>query len=307
MLKRIFIFGLIISLNMFVVARGEEVQPTIRIVCTSFPCYDFARVVAGDAAEIALLIKPGAEVHSYEPTPTDILAVGECDLFIYIGGESDVWVDSILESFGEATPESLRLMEHVNCLEEAEGDHGHEEHSHEHEYDEHIWTAPSNALLMVDAIKEKLSALYPDQAVLFEENAGEYARQIRRIDDQFREVVAHAKRREIIFADRFPFLYFVEEYGLEYAAAYPGCSAEGEPSARTMVELIDRIKEDQIPVIYVLEFSSGRVAQTLSEETGAEIQTLQSIQNVTLEDFENGESYVSLMRRNVEALQEGLN
>lgn len=283
------------------VARGET---KLQIVCSSFPCYDFARAIVGDLADIKLLIKPGAEVHSYEPSPTDVLEVGECDLFLYIGGESDVWVDSILQSFGEQGPERLRLIEHVDLLEEAEG--AHEGHAHEHAYDEHIWTDPANAKRMLEAIVDKLCRLQPELEGTFRENAQVYADQISKIDDEIRDVVACAERKLLIFADRFPFLYFVTAYGLDYVAAYPGCSAESEPSARTMVELIDEVRREQIPVVYVLEFSNGRIAATISEETGAEILTMQSVQNVTLEDFENGETYVSLMEQNVEALRKGL-
>ncbi len=282
-------------------------EASLKIVCTSFPCYDFARAIAGEVAEIQLLIKPGTEVHSYEPTPTDVLAVGECDLFLFIGGESDVWVDEILESFADEAPETLRFMDCVEGIEEAEGAHEHAEDGHVHEYDEHIWTSPANAQKMIEALREALCNYCPEYDELFSENARAYSEQIAEIDEEIRAVVDHAERRELIFADRFPFLYFVREYGLEYAAAYPGCSAESEPSAQTMVELIDRVVNDQIPVIYVLEFSSGRVAATISEETGAKILTMQSIQNVTRTDFENGETYVSLMRRNVDALREGLN
>lgn len=286
------------------VAEGET---KLQIVCSSFPCYDFARAIAGDLAEIRLLIKPGAEVHSYEPSPTDVLEVGECDLFLYIGGESDVWVDSILDAFGEQGPQSLRLIEYAELLEEAEEAQEAHAHEQEHAYDEHIWTDPANAKRMLAAISDKLCTLFPELEQTFRANAERYAAQISNIDEEIKDVVAHAKRKLLIFADRFPFLYFVTAYGLDYMAAYPGCSAESEPSAHTMVALIDRVRQDQIPAVYVLEFSNGRIAATISEETGAEVLTMQSLQNVTLEDFENGETYISLMTRNVDALRKGLN
>ena len=287
---------------------SEARADALNIVCTSFPCYDFARAVVGDAANIQLLIKPGAEVHSFEPTPADILAVAECDLFVYVGGESDVWVEDILDSFGGDAPRTMRFFDCVEALEEAEALE--EEHDAgaeaDHEYDEHIWTSPSNACIMVDALAERLCEIDPDGGEVYRRNAQEYGAQIARLGAEIRELVEGAKRRELIFADRFPFLYFVREYGLEYVAAFPSCSAESEPSAKTLMALIDRIVADEIPAVYVIELSSGKTAQALAEETGVEICTLYSMQNVSEADFSAGETYVSLMERNVEAFKEGL-
>ena len=283
----------------------------LRIVCTDFPCYDFARAVSGDRAELTLLIRPGAEVHSYEPSPTDILTIAECDLFIYIGGESDVWVDDILESFGDGAPAALRLIDCVHALSEEtrEGMTLHEGHAHaadEPEYDEHIWTSPVNAMQMVNAVCEALCRVAPEDAARFTQNAQAYEGEISEIDAAFREVVSGGARREMIFADRFPFLYFVREYGLDYYAAFPSCAAESEPSASTMVFLIDRIARDGVPVIYTIELSNQRTAKVIAEETGAAIRTFYSVQTVSEADFAAGETYVSLMRRNVDVLREGL-
>lgn len=281
-------------------ARAEK----LNIVCTSFPCYDFARAVAGDRAELQLLIKPGAEVHSFEPTPADILAVAECDLFVYVGGESDAWVEDILQSFGGDAPQALRFFDCVDLIEE---EHEGEEHAEEGEYDEHIWTSQENACAMVNALADRLCGIDADGAQAYRQNAAQYAAQIEQLRGEICELVENAQRRELIFADRFPFLYFVREYGLDYVAAFPSCSSESEPSAKTMMDLIDRITADGIPAVYILELSSGKTAQTLAEETGVEICTLQSMQNITEADFSAGESYVSLLRRNIEALKEGLN
>ena len=291
-------------------AYGENARP-LRIVCTSFPCYDFARAVAG-GEEIQLLIKPGAEVHSYEPTPAEVLSIAQCDLFVYIGGESDAWVRSILESFGSDAPQTLRFFDCVEAIEEEEqeemtfaGGHDHDEDGAE--YDEHIWTSPVNAAAMVGALRDALCEICPERSDAYSVNAEAYIGEIMEIDSAFREVVDGAARRELIFADRFPFLYFVREYGLSYSAAFPYCAAESEPSAKTLAYLIERVREDGIPAIYTIELSSGRTAQAISEETGAEILTMQSVQNVSEADFSAGESYISLMRRNLEALREGLN
>lgn len=277
------------------------------IVCTNFPCYDFARAVTGGMADLRLLIKPGAEVHSFEPTPADIMAIADCDLFIYIGGESDAWVEDILSSFGSDAPDTLRMFDCVEAM-EAEGEHDHEhEGAHAHEYDEHIWTSPVNAQRMVRAVADKLNDDFSWNSDAWSANADAYIAQIGEIDAQFRDVVAHAARREMIFADRFPFLYFIREYGLDYVSAFTSCAAESEPSARVMMELIDRVVRDGVPAIYTIELSSGKTAQTIAEETGAMILCFHSIQNVSESDFSAGESYLSLMARNVEALKEGLN
>ena len=289
---------------------GAVAEEKLSIVCTSFPCYDFARAVAGDRAEIQLLIKPGAEVHAFEPTPSDIMMLAECDLFVYVGGESDAWVDDILSSFGNEAPRTLRFFDCVEGI-EAEHDHDHDEdlgEDHgEAEYDEHIWTSPKNACAMVNAVANALCEIDPASEARYRENAGAYTPEIEALDAQIRDVVENAARKELIFADRFPLLYFAREYGLEWYAAFPSCSSESEPSAKTIAMLIDKVASDGIPVIYTLELSNGRTAQAISAETGAQVRTFYSMQNVTESDFSAGETYVTLMQRNVAALQEGLN
>lgn len=295
------IFVAVLMLLLCFAARAEG---GLTVVCTNFPCYDFARQVAGEAADVTLLIHPGVEVHSYEPSPSDILMIGGADLFVFVGGEGDAWVDNIISSFdpGEA-PESLRMMDCVSLLEEEE------EESHAHgapEYDEHIWTSPVNAMAMVGAVADALSRVDPDNAASYRANADACCRDIADIDEDIRRLVQDGARRELIFADRFPFLYFVREYGLDYVAAFPSCTADTEASPSTIMTLIQRVIEDQVPAIYTIEMSTQAVAKTIAEETGAEILTMHSLQTVTQSEFEAGESYVSIMRKNVEALARGL-
>lgn len=274
------------------------------IVCTSFPCYDFVRAVAGNRARIHLLIKPGSEVHSFEPTPADVMAIAGCDLFVYVGGESDAWVLDILDSFGKNGPETLRFFD---CVEGIEGEHEHSHEAHDDEYDEHIWTSPSNARDMIKALEEELCAIDPEYADNYSQNAMDYLVEIGNLHSQIVDIVEGAQRNELIFADRFPFLYFAREYNLDWYAAFPSCSSESEPSAKTIAGLIGKIKSDKIPVIYTLELSNGKTAMTIAEETGAQIRTFHSVQNVSESDFVAGETYVTLMQRNIEALREGLN
>lgn len=302
--------SIIISLALLLTAcaAGAESGEKLSIVVTDFPCYDFARAVAGDNAEITMLIKPGSEVHSYEPAPGDVVAMMEADLFIYIGGESDSWVEDMLASMDGDAPETLRMFDHVDTLCGEDDDHKEHDHDgHEHEYDEHIWTSPLNAMDMVNAVSVALGRIDPENADVYAANADAYTSQIAEIDVAIRELADGAERNTLVFADRFPFLYMATEYGFDYAAAFPGCAGETEPSASVVMELIDRVISEDIPAIYVIEMSTGNVADTIAESTGAEVLTLHSMQNVSADEFAAGETYVSLMWKNVDALKKGLN
>ena len=305
-MKKRFIAAMLALLTFLLGAACAEGRT--RVVCTDFPCYDFARQAAGELAEVSMLIKPGTEVHAYDPTPSDILAVGDADLFIYIGGESDAWADDILDGFGDEGPATLRLMDCVDDLIEEEGDHDHDhDHGEGPEYDEHIWTSPVNAMRMAEAVGEALAGVDPDNGESYLAAASDYAAQIGALDQEIRGIVETAKRRELVFADRFPFLYFVREYGLDYLAAFPSCTADTEPSAQIVMSLIKRVAEDHIPAVYTIELSTQAIAKTVAEETGAEILTMQSMQTVSQADFDAGENYVSIMKWNIEALRKGLN
>lgn len=286
---------------------GANAEGRLSIVCTDFPCYDFARQAAGDGADVAMLLKPGVEAHSYEPTPADIMAIGDADLFVYVGGESDAWADSILSGFdGDGGPATLRMMDCVGELIEEEEPHDHDGDEGP-EYDEHIWTSPKNASKMALAVGEALGKIDPDHAGDYAANAAAYAARIDEIDREIDGIIAGAARRTLVFADRFPFIYFVREYGLDYLAAFPSCTADTEPSAQTVMALITKVAGEGIPAVYTIELSTQAVARTVAEETGAEILTLQSMQTVAQSDFEAGADYVSLMRQNIEALKKGLN
>jgi len=303
-MKKLIVSLLTVLTFMFAAAAAEE----LHIVATNFPCYDFARQVAGEAADVTMLIRPGTEVHSYEPSPSDILRVGESDLFVYIGGESDAWAEDILESFGGEAPAVARLIESIDGT-LAEG-HSHDDgHDHDHsiEWDEHIWTSPKNAVKMVRFIEAALCEAAPECAETFHANADAYAAEISEIDIALAGIVENAARRELIFADRFPFLYLARDYGISYSAAFSSCAAETEPSAQVMVQLIQAIMKQKAPVVYTIELSSGTIARTIAEETGVEVLTLHSVQTVTQQEFDAGETYVSLMRANLDAIEKGLN
>lgn len=291
----------------------------LQVVATSFPQYDFVRAVAKDEANISMLIKPGAEIHSYEPTPEDIQKIQNADLFIYTGGENDKWVEDILDSIDTSKTKLIRLEDCVTLIEEDEtvGLEGVATHSHEHEheeyehssgieYDEHVWTSPKNAVKIVEKVESVLCELDEDKKDTFEKNAEEYISEINDIDSQIRDIVNNSKRKTLVFGDRFPFKYFVEEYGLDYKAAFPGCSDEMEPSADTLSYLINFVKEEDIPVVLYLELSNQKVANTIAEETNTKTMCLNAVQNVGQTDFEKGVTYISLMRENIETLKVAL-
>ena len=299
MKKLILLAALLLALGAMACAEGG-----LNVVAANFPCYDFARQVLGDRGSATLLIHPGVEVHSYEPSPADILAISGADLFVYIGGEGDAWADGILAGFGDDGPAALRMMDAVTPLEEEGG----ESHAHEApEYDEHIWTSPKNASAMVRALADALCDIDPDGAEAYRAAAADYAAQIDGVGAELAAIVEGAARRELVFADRFPFLYLVRDYGLDYVAAFPSCTADTEPTPQTMLDLIQRVAQDKIPVIYTIELSTQAVARAVAEETGAAIRELHSMQTVTQDQFDAGETWVSLMEKNVGAIREGLN
>ncbi len=286
----------------------EPSDGKLQIVTTIFPAYDFARQVFGDTADVALLLKPGTESHSYDPSARDIVKIDSCDLFIYNGGESDAWVENILKSADEVN--ALRMMDAVEALaEEHTGIVGeeHGEHSHdEDEYDEHIWTSPKNAALIVESICRAAVTLAPENSALYESAAGEYIAEINALDGKFSELLS-GEERYFIFGDRFPLLYFFREYGLNYYAAFPGCGSETEPSAQTVAFLTEKLSEsDTVPTVFCIELSNRKLAETLAGENELPVAEFHTCHNITADDFASGESYVSLMERNYQMLEKAL-
>ncbi len=314
MLAMILIFSLFTACNTD--AETETDNRKIRIVATMFPEYDFSRHVAGDLCQVSMLLPPGSESHSYEPTPNSISSIKKADVFIYGGGESDTWLKNIIEDISDDGTEIISLMDICELKEEeiVEGMESEEEHGHsgehgeeEPEYDEHVWTSPKNAALIVRTIYERLGEIDPANAGVYRKNAESYIEEINGIDEQFRLLTESAKRKTIVFGDRFPFRYFADEYNLDYFAAFPGCSEDTEPGAKTMKFLIDKVRSESIPVVFKIEFSNGNAAEAISAETGAKVLEFNSCHNVSSEQLESGESYVAIMRRNLENLRSALN
>lgn len=334
-MKRIASFFLALALAFSLTACTVPVEKAddgkIQIVATLFPYYDFARAIAGDRADVTLLLSPGREAHSFEPTPLDAVTISEADVFLYNGGEGEYWVESMLDAAGEHIAVASRMMDYVDALDEeyvegmqgADGhDHDHEhgshdDHDHDHEedehdsdeieYDEHIWTSPKNAVVLCRAVCDAICRADAENAAFYRANCENYCAQLEDLDARFAALCESAPRRLLIFADRFPMLYFCREYGLDYRAAFHGCSGDTEPSLATIKFLIDKVEDENIPVVYTIDFGTKKVAAVVSECTGAAIETLYSMQTVSRADFDAGETYLTLMERNYEALRKGLN
>lgn len=306
-------------------SKGKE---PLKIICTNFASYDFVRQIVGDKAEVTMLLKPGAEAHSYEPSPKDIQAIGKSDLFVYTGGDSDEWVDGMLSSIDKSKLKTLKMMDTVKLYEE-EMSEGMQEEEHEHhhddkdhhddkehhhhdgeegpEMDEHVWTSPANAIQIVKALTETISGLDKDNAQTYQKNAEAYIAKLEKLDKDFHDVIDHAKRKEIIVGDRFPFLYFAKEFGLTYYAAFPGCSTDTETNPATIAFLVDKVKEDHIPVVFHIEMSNEQMSKAIAEATGAKNELLNAVHNVSDEEFKKGVTYIDLMNHNVKVLKEALN
>ena len=297
----------------------------IKVVTTLFPQYDFANQVGKDAVEVKILLKPGVESHTYEPAPSDIIEINKADIFLYTGDEMEPWVSKILDSLDSdvmivdlsknITLDKVEDHDHEHEDEESDEDHLHEDESeeaeheedHVHSYDPHIWTNPLNAKIMVEDIKAALSEVDKADKMTYENNAKEYLASLDQLDQDIREVVKQAKRDEVVFGGRFAFHYFFEEYGLDYVSAYDSCSSETEPSAKVIATIIDKVKEDQIPIIFYEEFANPKVAESIANATGAKTLLLHSCHNVSTDDYKNGATYLSLMYQNLENLKEALN
>lgn len=283
------------------------------IITTIFPAYDFARQVFGDTAEVRMLLKPGQESHSYDPSAKDIVEINGCDLFVYNGGESDQWVESVLQAAPDV--ETFRMTDAVSLLDEEhsegmqEDDHDHD-HDHadgdEEEYDEHVWTSPDNAAAIVRALGSRAKALFPDSAAELDSNTESYAAQIEEIDGRLKALL-DGEQRYFIFGDRFPLLYFFKHYGLNYYAAFPGCGSETEPSAQTVTFLLDKLGQpDAVKAVFCIELSGRKLADVLAEDSGLDVVEFHSCHNITADDFAAGETYVSLMERNLQTLEKVL-
>ena len=304
-MKRFFTLTLTIILITCLFSCGS-VKSDAPVVTTCFPLYDMASSLLGENGSVVLLLKPGQDSHSYEPSPKDVLTIKGCPLFLCIGGHDEGWVDTLLSGKDLKNVNRVSLIDTVEALAYEDGHGENDGHDHSHAYDEHIWTSPKNMTEMLETVKTSLISALPELEEEIKKNAETYRAELMLLDARLTETVSSADRDTVIFGDRFPFLHLVTDYGIKYDSAYPGCSDMTEPSAATVAHLISKIKAEGIPAVFKTQLSNGRVAAAISEQTGAKILTLHSLVNVTKTERDNGETYFSIMTKNIEALKEAL-
>ena len=293
----------------------ENKKDGISIVCTAFPQYDYIKNIIGSDDGLTLLLDDGADLHSYEPTAQDIIKIGSADLFVCVGGASDVWVEGALHSANNPELQTIALMdivdtyeqEYVAGMQHESGEHIHAHNGDHSEEDEHIWLSIRNAAEITDYLCGIISKIDPDNSSLYRVNADKYIAELNALDAEYTAIAENSARKIILLADRFPFRYLVEDYGITYFAAFAGCSSESEASFDTMAFLIDKTNELQLPYILTIEGSDGSIAKMICEETDAESLTLDSCQSVSSADIEQGASYLGIMKSNLEILREALN
>ena len=324
------ITALLLALFMLVAAlagcgKQNDTNQTdkLSIVTTIFPEYDWVREILGDKAdnaEITMLLDNGVDLHSYQPTADDIVKISDCDLFIYVGGESDEWVEDALRNAAnrnmkvinllEVLGDSVKTEEIVEGMQEEEHEHEDaEEHEHEEEADEHVWLSLKNAKMLVRVISKAMQELDPNNKDIYAANADAYVKKLSALDAEYQAAVDAASNKTILFGDRFPFRYLVDDYGLRYYAAFVGCSAETEAGFETISFLAKRVDEWKLPCVLTIEGAQHKIAETVVRNTTAKNQrvlTMDSMQSTTSKDVKNGTTYLSVMEKNLSVLKEAL-
>ena len=342
-MKRIFVFFLIVLMlsagvsgcgsSKNTAAKKSEAPgtgvPKLKIVTTIFPEYSWTKELLGSHekdVELTLLAKKGVDMHSYQPSTEDILKITGCNLFIYVGGESDKWVDKALQESGNPKRKVISLMKlmgnRAKVEEEVEGMEKHEhekehdkdkhdgqEHHEQPEYDEHVWLSLKNADIICKAIAEELAASDQKNAAVYRANYDAYSKKLAAMDAKYKEAVTKAPVKTVLFGDRFPFRYLTNDYGLQYYAAFNGCSAETEASFATVAFLAKKMDELKLPAVLTIEGRQHKLAQTIVENTKAKNQkvlTLNSLQSVTEEEIKKGITYLAVMEQNLNVFKEAL-
>lgn len=308
------------SANTITEAKKSE-DSKIKVVTTIFPEYDWVKSVAGEDnanVDLTMLLDNGVDLHSYQPTARDIMKISECDLFIYVGGESDTWVDRALKEASNKNMKVINLLdvlgdtvkeEEVKEGMEAEEEEEGEKSEEEPEYDEHVWLSLKNAKVLCKAIADDLCEIDPENKDLYTQNEEAYVTKLDTLDQEYQATVDAATQKTLLFGDRFPFRYMVDDYGLDYYAAFVGCSAETEASFETIKFLSEKVDELRLKNIMTIEKSDQKIAKTIIENTKGKNQnilTLDSMQSVTSDDVKNGTTYLSVMEKNLKVLKEAL-
>ncbi len=301
-----------------------SVSDKYEIVCTVFPIYDWVQNLLGESEDVSLrlLVNRGTDPHSYTPTPTDIAAIHACDVLIYVGGESDAWVSDVLKTVKNKDIKVISLLdmlgdrahleetvEGMQCEDDDCHDHDHGHGEEQGAYDEHVWLSLKNARLLCDGLANELSEVTPDMFEQIAENSAAYSEKLAALDARFEETLAEKNERLLIFADRFPFRYLIEDYSLEYFAAFSGCSADSEATFETVVFLSDKLRENSVGVLIILESSTRDLADTVIANSGCdgvEILVMDSMQSITAKDVDAGASYLSIMEKNLAVISAAL-
>lgn len=303
------IIGIILGFNRI---KNIEVKSNkIQVVTTLFPQYDFARNILGDKGSVSLLLPSGTETHSYEPTPLDIIQINKSDIFIYTGDNMEPWAATIAESIDSDTA-ILDASKNINLVDKHdieqyekisfEEEHNHEE-EHEHSADPHVWLNLDNAVIMIENIKNQIIELDKENAEYYEKNANEYIKEIKELSKQFDEISKKLENKTIVFAGPFAYSYFIDRYKINYISAYESCGEDVEPSVSKIKEIITYIKANQINTIYYKELSNGNVASMIATDTNTEMKVFNTLANPDKASFDKGETYISIMKENLEALK----
>ena len=290
----------------------EKDEKQIKVVTTIFPEYDWVREIAGtesDHVDLTMLLDNGVDIHSYQPTSEDIMKISDCDLFIYVGGESDAWVEDTLKEAVNKDMKVINLLDVLgNSVKEEESEEKSEEEE-EPEYDEHVWLSLKNAKVFCKAIADDLSEIDKDHAETYQKNEENYAAKLDALDQDYQKTVDEASQKTLLFGDRFPFRYMADDYGLDYYAAFAGCSAETEASFETITFLAGKVDELGLKNVMMIEKSDQKIANAIIENTkdkNQKILTLDSMQSATSDDVKTGTTYLSVMEDNLEVLKEAL-
>ncbi len=309
----ILIFSLLV-IGISKINKQSQNEEKIKVIATLFPQYDFAKQIGGDKVDVSLLLTPGTETHTYEPTPQDIINVNKADLYIYTGKYMEPWSDKIANSITSNT-QVLDASKNINLINEEQFEKEHDivdnneeesDNSHHHEYDPHIWLNPQNAIGMVKNIEEELCNIDPQNKEYYQKNAENYINQLKSLDTEIETTIKESPKNKIAFGGTFAYAYFIQRYNLQYTSAYDSCGENSEPSVTKVKEVIDYMKENNINVIFYQELSAGKIADTISKETGATKLVFHTIHNASQEEINNGETYISLMKKNLQNLKQAL-
>ncbi|MFA5986267.1 MAG: metal ABC transporter substrate-binding protein [Parcubacteria group bacterium] len=282
--------------------KKESPSARISVVTTLFPLYDFAKNVGGDHVDVSLLLPPGVEAHSFEPTPSDIITINRSDVFVYTGAFMEPWVEDVIAGMQNDTVTIVNTSAHIALINENE-DHG-DESSHSG-IDPHVWLDFDNAQKMVDAITDALAQKDPTHAGDYRTNAVQYKETLAQLDHTYATTLAQCRRRDIVYGGHYAFGYMSKKYDLRYEAAY-GISPNAEPSAQDLAQLVEQIKKNGITTIFYEDLLNPKIAETLARETNTKLLALTPAGNISKEDYQTGTTFVMLMEKNLQNLAQGL-